>query len=122
MKIIDLTLPEWGWIDGGDHETKGNELNGRQVFTHLWSATVLEVFDRKNVVAKTTTLQYDFEYLNIFGIAEQKTMLLHYSAKIDRDTDEDILLEIMAKGAKWYCDYCQWEDKNILSDELASMN
>lgn len=123
-KIIDLTLPEWAWIDGGDHEDDGNPLHGRNVIAHIRSASVLEVFERDNVVAKTTTMTYDFDYTNVAGVVENLTILLHYSAMLHRSdpSEEKILQDILEDGAKWYCKYCEWEDKNIINDDIFTLN
>ncbi|MCD8176727.1 MAG: hypothetical protein LUE98_04605 [Tannerellaceae bacterium] len=50
MKMIDLTLPEWLFLDGNTHE--GRTLGNRTVILHVRSATVIEIFDRENEVFK----------------------------------------------------------------------
>lgn len=37
-------------------------------------------------------------------------------------TDEDEQLAVLERAAKWYCDYCDWEDVNIATDELSRWN
>ena len=39
---------------------------------------------------------------------------LHYSATLDKDADREMPLKnVLKPAAKWYCDYCDWEDENI---------
>lgn len=124
MKIVELKLPEWAWVDGGEHEPSGDPLKGREVIIHIRSASVMEVFNHGEVVSKMATLQYDFDCTNAFGVIEHKTMLLHFSPQlhISDDNDRETLLEIMQKGAKWYCSYCDWEDANIKDNDITYLN
>lgn len=122
QNLVDLTLPEWAWVDGGDHEEGGNPLAGRSVFMHVRSATVMEVFDRDLVVAKEGVLQYDFGFHNSFGITEQLTLLMHFSPFLNAEDDYDRLMKILKAGAEWYMDYCTWEDTNIQEDDISTLN
>lgn len=36
---------------------------------------------------------------------------LHLSTTLNKDADRGILIEkVLKPAAKWYCDYCDWED------------
>ena len=123
MKIANLSLPEWAWVSGGDHEPK-DILKGRSVILHVRSATVVEILERDTFIPAEDIPVYEFEYHNRFGATEQLVVALHYSVGIDIDFDseEEEVLEIMRRAAEWYCSYCDWEDKNIETDDMAMFN
>ena len=115
-KIIELTLPEFAFVEGAGHE-KNNILEGRNVILHVRSASVLEVFPEEEVHLKPDTLSYCYEYTNQFGATEHMVMFLHYSALLDKDADRDMIIkEVLIPAAKWFCDYCTWEDERIVND------
>lgn len=115
MKLQELTLPEFAFIEG--YKT-GNELEGRTVILHTRTASVIEVFNRNDVVFNEGVLTYNFGYINKFGVREPMTAALHYCATMDVDSDGYMIKnEILKSAAKWYCDYCTWEDKNITIDK-----
>lgn len=114
--IKELTLPEFAFVEGSWHEKDGDPLQGRIVILHVRSATVIEIFDREDVVLNDNVLTFKFSYINNFGIKEPMVIALHYSATLDYKTDSAFIKEeIMKPAAQWYCDYCEWEDKNIES-------
>ena len=40
---------------------------------------------------------------------------LHYCATLNKDADRDMIIkEIIQPAAEWYCNYCTWEDENIV--------
>lgn len=115
--IIDLTLPEFAFVEGSWHEEGGDPLQGRTVVLHVRSASVIEIFDKDDVVLKDDTLAYEFTYTNQFGIAETMFAALHYCMTLDVKADGNMIIEeIMKPAAQWYCDYCTWEDKNVEND------
>lgn len=62
-------------------------------------------------------VRYDFTHLNVYGIAEDMVMLLHYCATLDAEVDKQLIIdEIMKPAAKWYTEYCDWEDNNIIEE------
>lgn len=117
MKLINLTLPEFAFVDGSDHEKK-NILADRIVILHIRSASVIEFFDVDNVFITEGSFTYNFSYINRFGSKESMVAILHYCATLDKDADRDMIIkEIMQPAVKWYCDYCTWEDENIVRNE-----
>lgn len=120
-KKTNLTLPEWAWIDGGDHEQGGNPLQGRNVMMHIRSALVIEVFDDPALL-NDDTIRYGFNYINSFGLIEHKIIVLHFSPLLAPEDDHDKIIEILKGAIKWYCDWCDWEDDNIIEDELRNLN
>lgn len=115
MKIIDLTLPAFAFLDA--HTSDKDELEGRNVILHLRTASVIEIFDREDVVLNEDVLTYRFSYTNSLGIKEPMAAALHYCATLGKDNDRNLIKEkIMKPAAMWYCDYCAWEDNNILKN------
>lgn len=118
-RIIDLHLPEWAWISGGDHEPSGNPLEGRDIVLHVRSASVIEFLEESSFIPAPEVKTYNFTYCNIAGITERHIAVLHYSAACD---DAEILEEILERSSRWYCNYLRWEDSNIAASEVAPLN
>ena len=115
-KLIQLTLPEFAFVEGSWHEPGGDPLEGRTVILHVRSATVIEVMPIENFLGgESNVISYRFTHFNENSlISEDCMMLLHYSATLDKDLDRDMIInEVMRPAATWYSDYCDWEDKNI---------
>lgn len=111
--IIDLTLPEFAFVEGSWHEEGGDPLRNRIVVLHVRSASVIEIFDKDDVVLKDDILAYEFKYINRFGITETMVAALRYCMILDVKADGNMIIkEIMKPAAQWYCDYCTWEDKH----------
>ena len=112
MKGIELTLPEFAFVESSGHD--GDKLAQRNVILHTRSASVMEVFETDKVYLKEDILSFDFHNVNKFGIKEHLTIALHYCATLDADKDAKLIeQEILIPAAKWYCEYCDWEDLNI---------
>lgn len=119
-EIKNLNLPEWVWLNGGEHEDKGDPLKGRSLIMHTRSASVMEILERDLCVIKEDFRQIPFEYTGIVGGIEEMVCVLHYSATLDDWGTE--IEDIMRKSIEWYKRYCSWEDKNILMDNHAELN
>lgn len=117
MKVIDLNLPEFMWMDGCEHDTP---TTGRNIICHVRSMTVVEVFEDDNVILKDDVVTYSFDHINTMGIVEYFTMAVHYSATVADDVV--MLRSIMAKCAKWYTDWMDWEDNNIVEEDISRWN
>lgn len=119
-RLIDLNLPEWAWLSGGDHELNGDPIKGRNIVLHVRSASVIEFFERDNFIpASDEICTYNFDYNNDVGLTEQFTAAMHYSATVD---DIEAKNDILRAASEWYCDYLTWEDNNIATNELAGLN
>lgn len=110
--MIDLTLPEWAFLDAHCH--LGALLDNRTVILHIRSMTVIEIFDTNEVFLNEDILKVSFKNT---ATSEQLIAALHFSTTLDEDSDRAFLIEILKKCASWYCDYCDWEDNNILNEE-----
>lgn len=110
-KIVNLTLPEFAFVDSAGHE-KPDILKGRNVIIHIRSMSIMEVFDRQDVYLNEDVLRFEFYNKNKYGIKEPMVIALHFSATLDMSNDRDMLIKhVLKPAAKWYCDYCDWEDK-----------
>jgi hypothetical protein len=121
-KKTNLTLPEWAWIDGGDHEQGGNPIQGRNVILHIRSASVMEILERDLTELHSDVICYNFDYDDSFGLTEKMVVALHHSPLLDLEEDYDKIMKILKSCAEWYKDYCDWEDENIVEDELRNLN
>lgn len=116
MKTINLTLPEWAFLDGQSH--LGNTLQDRTVLLHIRSNTVLEIFESSfaTTVFKRGVASKQFQYDNALGICETHTIAVHYSL-----AENNELANILDKAIQFYTKYLAWEDANIKED-LTSQN
>ena len=109
--ITELSLPEFAFVDGSWHETP-NPLEGRTVILHTRTASVIEIFDRDKALINDDVLTFKFGYINKFNVREHMIAALHYSATLDIEEDYDMIIDkVMRPAAKWYCDYCTWQDE-----------
>lgn len=117
MSAANLTLPEFAFVEGSWHEVGGDPLQGRTVILHVRSASVIEILERDNVVLNDDVLTLKFYYENRFDVKEHMVAVLHYCATLDAKADRVMIKEeIMKPAARWYCDYCTWEDNNICDE------
>lgn len=118
-KFINYSLPEFVFLDG--NSPNGDTLNHRTVIQHIRSFTILEVVHLdEHWMADFKSKTFDFEYKNRYGATENIKFALHFS--LSTDDDDEILQEIFEKSKQWYCEYLDWEDKNIDTDNLAINN
>lgn len=113
-KLIQLTLPEFAFVEGSWHEEGGDSLEGRTVILHVRSASVVEILpDYEYLGGEKDVVKYEFSHFNEqLLISENYIMLLHYSATLDKDLDRQSIIDsVMKPASKWYSDYCDWEDK-----------
>lgn len=117
MKKVDLTLPAFAFLDA--HTSDKDGLEGRNVILHIRSASVIEIFDREDVLLNEDVLTYKFSYTNSLGVKEPMVAALHYCATLDENADREMIKEkIIKPAAIWYCDYLIWEDNNIINEQL----
>lgn len=106
MNKIELTLPEWAFLDAHSH--LGDQLHGRTVILHIRSMTVIEIFDVAGKVAiKEGVLRFPFQNSET---GERLMAVLHFSTTVK---DKDTLICILKEGATWYCNYSHWEDQQL---------
>ena len=116
MEVRDLILPDFAFVEGwGDH----NILKGRNVVLHTRTASVIEMLPEENALAlRADVLTYKFDYVNAYGIVEHFIAVLHYSAKFSECLDVELIRQkVLAPAASWFCEYMEWEDKNIINEK-----
>jgi hypothetical protein len=114
MKLTELTLPQWAFVEGSGHDDDSAKLSGRNVILHIRSASVFEVVPEDDIVPNDGVPTYQFRY----G-AERFLLLCHYAPLVD---DDDQLRSIMEGCAEWFCSYCAWEDDNITMHNISTQN
>ena len=111
-KKINLTLPAFAFLEDSGHD--GNELQGRNVIMHVRSASVVEILERDKCGLKDDVVKKNFTYTNRYGIVEKMVVALHFCMTLDPVADREMIVnEVLIPAAKWYCDWADWEDKNI---------
>lgn len=110
QKKVDLTLPEWVFLDGSS--PFGNTLGLRTIILHVRSMTIIEIFDRDfdGISLNPDVLTYKFK--NVHPTHEERLIAaVHHSCMLDVNTDRELIKRnVLIPGAKWYCAYCDWED------------
>lgn len=115
-KIINLNLPEFAFVDSSGHD--GDILKNRNVIIHTRTASIIEICESDKVFFLKDVITFNFINTNSLGTKEKMTALLHYSATLDKNSDKQEIIErVLVPTAKWFCDYCDWEDRNILGSE-----
>lgn len=101
MELIDLTLPTFAWLDGNSHN--GNLLENREVFIHIPTKTIFEVFclDEIQVMLNEDARPTDFifEGLN-YRIA------IHYTLLQELDN-------LINQAIEWYKLESEFIEENI---------
>lgn len=113
-RLIQLTLPEFAFVEGSWHEEGGDPLEGRTVILHVRSASVVEIVPSYDYLGgEEDVVKYEFSYFNEkLLVSENYIMLLHYSATLSKDLDRQSIIDnVMRPAAKWFSDYCDWEGR-----------
>ena len=118
MELANLNLPEFAFLAAHCH--LGDQLEGRTVILHVRSARIIEIFDEgQEVYIDDSVLTLKFNYHTAAGL-EYFTAALHYCPTLNKDLDRKMIKEqIMKPACEWYCNYVDWEDRNIIDDMLA---
>jgi len=116
-KEIDLSLPEWVFLDGNSH--LGNTLEGRDIIQHIPTLTILELFmlDDKPFVLNPPVKTKEFVYTNVFGEIEKHLIALHFSM-----ADDFEIYKIMDKAIEFYTEFMDWEDQSLIIEETSKDN
>lgn len=116
QELRDLSLPEFAFVD--DDKPNG-KLHGRNVILHTRSMSIIEVLDKDEVLyIEPHVLTCEFNYINPYDAIEHKVAILHVCATMDVVADRDAILSNVILAADWFCQYCEWEDKNIQEEGL----
>lgn len=113
MKVVNLNLPEFAFVESSGHD--GDCLANRNVILHTRTASIVEVLNEENAFPNPRVISFTFVNTNIFEKKEHLIALLHYSATLDQAIDKkEIIDRVLIPAARWFCDYCDWEDQNII--------
>ena len=112
-----MTLPAFMWMDGCEHDTP---TTGRNIICHVRTLTIMEVWERDNVVLKEGVISYNFDHIDTMGLVEKFTIAVHCSGTLEGDVA--MLREVMREASKWYADWMDWEDNNIVEEDMARWN
>jgi hypothetical protein len=116
-KELNLTLPEWVFLDG--NSPTGDILEGRTVLQHIQSFTILEMIalDADATILNPTVKVKEFTYSNIFGEDERHLVLVHFSLIDDSELDD-----ILDKAIEFYKHFMDWEDNSLIIEETSKDN
>ena len=114
-KGINVNLPAFAFVESSGHD--GDQLKGRNVILHIRSASVVEIFEEDSFFPREDVITLRFKNTNTLGVEEYYIAALHYTATLDVTTDKkEIIDRVIIPAARWFCDYCDWEDKNITEE------
>lgn len=110
MNPYELNLQEFMFLHESEHEFE--VPRNRTLILHSRTASVLEIFDTDNdeFALNPNLNTIEFKYKN-----ENLLIVPHYTFAEDVNT-------VMDKAIKWYCDYCQWEDKHFDNEIKTTSN
>lgn len=113
-KLIDLTLPEWGFISEGGTP---DPWQGRDVLLHVRSMTVFEFFPDGDVVLNGGVPSMRFDRVNTAtGEREKWVCSVHLSAVLDIREDREMLGSITGKAVGFFKEYLTGIEKETLDD------
>lgn len=113
---IDLTLPEWAFLDGQSH--LGDQLEGRILLQHLQSYTIIEFADATSLPELSPHLKFrEFIYKTIFGLEERHLLIVHFSLAGSVELDW-----IQERAIEFYKKFLDWQDASLIIEETAGEN
>lgn len=117
MNEVELSLPEWSFLDGTSH--LGNLLAGRDVLQHIPTFTIIEMFNLNGskLMFSETVKTKPFTYKNRYDEIEEHILAIHFSI-----IDGENLDSIIDKAIVFYCDFLDWEDQTIIEENTSKQN
>ena len=86
----------------------------------------MEIFDEKQceeIHFASNILGYFFNYKNRFGVIEKLYLAVHYTTQFDIVLDSQYIIEnILKPTSDFYCKYADWEDGNIILQDMSELN
>lgn len=116
-KELNLTLPEWAFLDGNSH--LGDMLENRVILQHLQSYTLIELIiqEEDTLVLNATLKTKEFTHTNIFDEKETHLMVVHFSLAAAVELDW-----IMDRAIEFYKLFMDWEDTSMIIEETSKDN
>jgi hypothetical protein len=117
MKKLNLTLPEWVFLDAKSH--LGDTLEDRIILQHIQSYTIIEMLllDKNTVELNPDLKTKEFTYTNIFGVEETHLMVVHFSLASIKELDW-----ILERAIEFYKLFMDWEDNSLIIEETSKDN
>ena len=114
MIKLDLTLPEFAWLSGDEHDNRENtSLVYRELIIHTPTAGIVEILIGDDYNVPGNMAKYVFKG-KVYGCApcEYTAVLLNY--RCDTPDDEKLLQDnIIIPASKWFCGYWDRESMSI---------
>lgn len=108
VEKINLNLPEFVWLSGGEHERGGDPLINREIILHTPSAAIVEILIGENYIIPKGKVSFKFTSKKIDDTLQVYTALLH-NYEVDNFDDTVYLQEsIMKPLSHWYSAYWNW--------------
>lgn len=122
MNAEDMVLPEFAFLDANYSGT--DLLDRRSVVIHIPSGTIMEFIPEDEFGTDDPCLvKQQFIYRNIYGIDEPFVVFVHHCYTDEgRGSANRIRFEILHKAIQWFCEYMDWEDKAIFTEDTANIN
>jgi len=116
-KELNLTLPEWVFLDGNSH--LGDTLENRILLQHIQSYTIMELFllDENPLVLNSSMKTKEFTFTNIFGVTERHLIAVHFSLASPIELDW-----ILERAIQFYLLFMNWEDNSLIIEETSKDN
>ena len=117
MEELNLTLPEWVFLDGNSH--LGDTLENRVLLQHIQSYTIMELFllNEDSIEINSAMKRKEFSFTNIFGETEKHLIALHFSLAATIELDW-----IMERAIEFYKHFLDWEDTSLVIEETSKDN
>lgn len=115
----EFSLPEFAFLDA--HYSDTDYLAKRDVAIHIPTGTILEFVPAEDSLHYDSDLiQRGFDYHNVYGAEESFVVFVHvYYTGESFDDRLDIVLN---KAIRWYRQYMDWEDGEMMADNTIKMN
>lgn len=118
----EFSLPEFAFLDA--HYSDTDYLAQRDVAIHIPTGTILEFVPAEDFLHYDSDLiQREFDYHNVYGVEESFVVFVHHCFTDEgRGSANRIRFDILHKAIRWFCEYMDWEDKGIITEDTANMN
>jgi hypothetical protein len=114
---LNLTLPEWVFLDGNSH--LGDTLEYRVLLQHIQSYTIMEMLlpDVNDIIINPALKTKEFTHTNIFGTTEKHLVIIHFTLAGTIESDW-----IMDRAIEFYKLFMDWQDKSLIIEETSKDN
>ena len=114
---LNLTLPEWVFLDGNSH--LGDSLENRILLQHIQSYTIMEFFvlNGDAILLNPAMESKEFTYTNILGETEKHLIAVHFSLAATIE-----LGWIMDRAIEFYKLFMDWDDVSLIIEETSKDN